>query len=176
MKSLRYILLATLFFAVACAPVFKEEIMANSTINPVPAELNSSPESFKGKMFIFGGRIVNTRTTKDGMVIEAIFLNVDSRGNIDENNRYVGRFLAILPKEKGLIDPLIFRTGKDVTIAGIYRGIRTQMMDKLEYGYSYFEIAAMRLWEENAYYYGPVFYTPYPQFYWWYGPSYHRWR
>jgi outer membrane lipoprotein len=176
MKMLRYILIFSLLFLISCAPVFKEEIMSNSTLNPMPNELNASPASFQGKMYIFGGRIVNTRTTKDGFVIEAIFLNVDSRGQIDENNKYIGRFLAILPKDKGMIDPLIFRTGKDVTIAGIYKGIRTQLMDKLDYSYSYFEIVAIRLWEEKAYYYGPVMYVPYPQLYWWYSPGYHRWR
>jgi len=176
MKYVRYILIASLLFFVACAPVFKDEIMKNSTINPSPIELNASPASFEGKMYIFGGKIINLRTTPDGYVIEAMFLPVDSRGKIDDGDNYIGRFLAILPKEKGILDPLIFKAGRDVSIAGIYRGIRTQKSDNIENTYSYFEIAAIRLWEERAYYSSPFIYYPYPQLYWWYGPNYYRWR
>ena len=176
MKYGRYILIASLLFIVSCAPVFNEEIMKNSTINPQPNALNASPASFEGKMYIFGGRIINLRTTPDGYVIEALFLPVNSRGKIEEGDKYIGRFLAILPKEKGMLDPLIFKPGRDVSVAGIYRGIRTQKSDNIENAYSYFEIQAIRLWEERVYYGSPIIYYPYPQLYWWYGPAYYRWR
>jgi outer membrane lipoprotein len=186
MKGSRYIfaaLIAALIFLTACAPVFREEIMKNSTLNPSLIELNSAPGDFGGRLYLFGGKIVNLRTTKDGYVIEAMFMPVNSRGHIHHHDKYEGRFLAILPKEKGILDPLLFTSGKEVTIAGIYRGIRTQMQDKLEYGYSYFEIAAIRLWEERVYYYAPAYYYgpyPYPSTYIWYDPwwphYHHRWR
>jgi|WetSurMetagenome_2_1015567.scaffolds.fasta_scaffold00354_11 outer membrane lipoprotein len=174
MKSFRFILIAALLFVTACAPVFREEIMKNSTLNPSLPELNSKPADFDGRMYILGGRILNTRSTEDGIVIEAMSLLVDSRGHIDYSDRYRGRFMAIMPKGKGMLDPLIFSSGKDVTIAGIYKGIRTGMIDKLEYSYSYFEIVGIRLWERAAYYSGPVYYAPYPSYYYWYGPGYYH--
>ena len=181
MKRYGFLFIFVLLFMIACAPVFREEIMKNSTQNPSLTELNSSPANFKDKLFLFGGRIINTRTTKDGFVIEAMYLPVNYRGHIASSDKYEGRFLAILPKEKGILDPLLFRPGKEVTIAGIYKGIRTQKIDNLEYGYGYFQIVGIRLWEDKVYYYGaPYYYGPYPAAYFWYDPwwpHHHRhWR
>lgn len=181
MKRFRFLFIAALLFVTACAPVFREEIMKNSTLNPSLIELNTSPADFEGKLFLFGGRIINTRTTNDGFVIEAMYLPVNSRGHIASRDKYGGRFMAILPKEQGMLDPLLFTAGKQVTIAGIYKGIRTQMIDNLEYGYSYFQIIDLRLWEEKHYYYGaPYYYGPYPSVYFWYDPwyphYYRHWR
>jgi outer membrane lipoprotein len=174
MKQIRFILITALFFLTACAPVFREEIMKNATLNPSLAELNAAPSSFEGRMFIIGGRIISSSATEEGVVLEALYLPVDSRGYIDFYEKYRGRFLAIMPKSRGILDPLIFVTGRDVTIAGTYRGVRKGMIDKLEFSYSYFEIVGIRLWEESYYYYGSPFYDPYPYYFFWYGPRYER--
>jgi outer membrane lipoprotein len=181
MKRFGFLFIASLLFLTACAPVFREEIMKNSTLNPSLTELNSAPADFEGKLFLLGGKIINVRTTQDGFVIEAMYLSVNSRGHIGSRDKYEGRFLAILPKEKGMIDPLLFTAGKEVTVAGIYKGIRTQKFDNVEYGYSYFQIIGLRLWEERHYYYGsPYYYGPYPSVYFWYDPwyphYYRHWR
>jgi outer membrane lipoprotein len=163
-----------LLLSSACAPVFREEIMKSSTLNPELTELTASPSGFEGKMFILGGRIINTQVTEEGVTIEAVCLPVDSRGYIDISDRYRGRFLALMPKNKGLLDPLIFRPGKDVTVAGIYRGVRTSLLDDVEFSYSYFEIVSIRLWQPAYYYYYgypyPYYYGPYAPAYYWYAP------
>ncbi|HMK60058.1 MAG TPA: Slp family lipoprotein [Dissulfurispiraceae bacterium] len=171
MKKYLFVLLVAVCLVTACAPVFREEIMKNATLNPSIAELNSSPLMFEGKLYILGGNIVNTRLTKEGSLIEAVYAPVDSRGYLKNYLRSV-RFLALYPKDKGILDPLIFRKNRDVTIAGLYKGTRIEKLDQLDYAYAYFEIVDFRLWEEPQYYY-PAYY-PYP--YWWYDPWYGHWH
>jgi outer membrane lipoprotein len=165
-----------MLFMVACVPVFREEVMKNATLNPPLAELNSNPLMFEGKLYILGGKIVSVRVTKEGSLIDAIYAPVDSRGYLKDYVKSV-RFLALYPKEQGILAPLIFRKDREITIAGIYKGTRVGRLDELDYSYGYFEIVDFRLWEEPRYY--PDYY-PYP--YWWYDPwcdpwyRYHRWR
>jgi outer membrane lipoprotein len=174
MKRFGFIIFAALLFATACAPVFREDIMRNSTLNPSLSQLNATPASFEGRMYILGGKIISITSTEEGSLVEAMYLPVDSRGFIDYTDTYRGRFMAIMPKGKGLLDPLIFRPGKDVTIAGIYKGIKTGMIDKLEISYSYFEIVQILLWEDSAYFYTGPYIAPYPSYWYWYGlPYYH---
>jgi outer membrane lipoprotein len=173
MRRQLLIFLVSLICLSACAPVFREEVMKNSTLNPELDKLSATPAAFEGKTYILGGRIIDVRTTEEGVVLEAMCLPVDYLGYIDIADKYRGRFLAIRPKGKGLLDPLVFAPGRDVTIAGIYKGLKTGMIGDLEFSYSYFEIVEIRLWEPT-YYYDYPYYTPYPSEFFWYSPWWHH--
>lgn len=172
MKRYSVFFIAVLLILSSCAPVFKEEIMKNATLNPSLAELNEQSTMYEGKLYVFGGKIVNTRVTKDGSLIEAIYVPVDSRGNLKDYMQSI-RFLALLPQGKGILDPMIFSKNREITIAGIYKGVRTGQLDEIHYPYAYFEIVDFHLWEER------VYYPPYPYPYWydpWYDPWYGPWH
>lgn len=177
MKRYAFLIIAALLLLTACAPVFREDIMKNATLNPSLSGLNADPLHFEDKLYIFGGKIINTRVTKDGSLIEALYAPVNSRGYFQDTYKLEGRFLALLPKEYGILDPLIFKKDREITIAAVYKGVRTERLDEIDYPYSYFQIVEIRLWEERQYY--PPPYYPYP--YWydpWYDPWYrhHWWR
>lgn len=118
-KIFPFLLLEALLQITACAPVFREDIMRSATLNPSLSELTAAPVMFEDKLYILGGKIVNTRVTKDGSMIKAIYAPVDSRGYLKDHVRSI-RFLALSPKEKGILDPIIFRKDREITIAGIY--------------------------------------------------------
>ncbi|HTZ16880.1 MAG TPA: Slp family lipoprotein [Dissulfurispiraceae bacterium] len=167
MHKVKFLLIVALLLVTACAPVFREDIMKNAALNPSLTELNADPESYEGKLYVLGGRIVNTRVIKEGSLIEAIYVPVDSRGYPEDYIKSI-RFLALYPKEGGILDPLIFKKDRNITIAAIYKGTRTERFGETEYPFSYFEITDFRLWEEPY----PEYY-PYP--YWWYDPWYNPW-
>jgi outer membrane lipoprotein len=176
MKRYFLVLIAVLLFMPTCVPVFREDIMKNATLNPPLSELNSDPRMFEGKLYILGGKIISVRVTKDGSLMEAIYAPVDTRGYLQDYVRSI-RFLALYSKERGILDPLIFRKDRDITIAGIYKGTRTGRLEEMDYPYGYFEIVDFRLWDEPQYY--PAYYSyPYGWYDPWYDPWYrhHRWR
>ncbi len=167
MKQFPLFLIVSIFLITACAPVFREEIMKQATLNPSLGELNRDPMLYEGKLYILGGTIVNTKVTKEGSLIEAVYTPVDSRGYLQDYIQSV-RFIALYPRNKGILDPLIFAKAREITIAGIYKGVRTATLDEIEYPFSYFEIVEFHLWEIRY----PDYY-PYP--YWWYDPWYDPW-
>jgi outer membrane lipoprotein len=150
----------------ACAPVLNQEFMREGIRNASFDRLREAPDEYKGKLFIIGGLIVNTRLTAQGSQIEALYVPVDSYGNLKEGERIQGRFLAIYPKANGLLDPVVYRKGRDITLAGEFVELRKGKIDEMDYDYPVFEIKQIHLWEESAYYYTtPYYYYPYYPYY-----------
>lgn len=153
-----------LLLAVAsCAPVIRRDLMDAGIRNVPLSEVRHNPDSYKGKLFILGGVIAGTRVTPEGSLVEALHVRVDSLGYL--TGGVDGRYLALFPKEGGILDPLIFRGGKRITVAAEFLEVREGMLDESKYAYPYFEIRQIHLWEDSVYYYPPQhFYYPY---YWW---------
>ena len=155
----------------SCAPVLRKDIMESAIRDVSVPDIRQSPEMYKGKLFVLGGIIVNTRVTVEGSLIEALYVPVDSRGYLKGVGLSHNRFLALFPKERGILDPLIFRRDREITLAGELIGIREGKIDEMEYAYPLFRIIELYLWEEEKeYYVFPPYYEPYP--YWW---DYHYW-
>jgi outer membrane lipoprotein len=166
------IVLLTVLFA-SCAPVLRKDYM-DEGIRDVPlSELKQHPEQFKGRLFILGGIIVNTKVNDQGSLIEAIDVRVDSRGYLEGGPD--GRYLALYPREAGMLDPQIYHKGRRVTLAAEFTGERKGKIDEAKYVFPFFVIKDCYLWEEREYYPGPNYHYPYPFFYWWNGPYPYRW-
>jgi outer membrane lipoprotein len=158
----------------ACAsPVFKKNVMETSAINlPFPA-LDETPGSYKGKLFIFGGRILSTTVSDEGSLVVGIYVPVDSKGRLEEMEQSHERFSALYPKERGSLDPGTYGKGRKVTIAGEFIDMRKGKIEGKEYVYPFFIVKAIHLWEvrRNWTTY-PEWQSPYsiPYPYWGYGP------
>lgn len=159
----------------SCGPVIQEEFMKTGSISVPLQDMSENPDPYKGKLFILGGLIADTKATKKGSLIEAVYIPVDSRGYLKETDRSTGRFLAYYPKERGILDPLIYKKGKAITIAGEFIGAQKGKLDEMDYTYPLLEIKDIYLWTEgNASYYWPYPYSYpfwyYPYSYQWYSP------
>lgn len=185
MKRSLLIILALVFLS-SCAPVLHNELLSKGIFDMRASVIAEDPDMYKGKLFIMGGIIVNTKATEAGSMIEAIYVPVDAMGFL-KDVRGGSRFLALYPKDKGLLEPMIYSKNREITIAGEFLEARQGKIDDMEYTYPLFEIKELYLWEERAEYYfimAPPY--PYPSFYpshryydpWYYNPWYYDpwWR
>jgi outer membrane lipoprotein len=163
MKKLFFMALSLILFA--CAPVLNRELMREGERNPSLDQLRANPATYQGKIFILGGIIVETRLIQEGSQIEVLGFPVDSRGYLEEGDRARGRFFAVYPREKGLLDPIVYKKGRQVTLAGQLTGTREGKIDDMEYVFPVFEIRQVHLWEDEDYafypYRYPYSYYPY---------------
>ena len=148
----------------ACSPVLNRELMKQGMRDVPYYQLREAPDAYKGKLYILGGVIVNTRLTESGSQIEALFAPVDSYGYLKEGVYGQGRYLALYPKSKGLLDPVVYKKGREITLAGEFLEVRKGKIDEMEYAYPVFEIREIYLWEEYRSYYAP-YYPYYPYYY-----------
>lgn len=153
--------LALVLLLAACSPVLRREFMDQGAREFDPRHLTETPEVFQGKLFVFGGVIVETRLVEQGSLIEAMFLPVDRYGYPNEDGPYQGRFLALYPRSRGILDPLIYKKGREITIAGEFLEPRSGKIEQMEYTFPMFEIRQVYLWEASDYRWPGYSYYPY---------------
>jgi outer membrane lipoprotein len=184
MKRPQILLLLTLSLILfSCAPVLSREYIREGSREASFQLLRENPNEYKGRLFILGGIIIQSKFTAAGSLIEAMHVPVDGSGYFQETGRSEGRFLAVLPKDGMMLDSAMYHGWRRVTLAGEFVELRKGMIDEIEYVYPVFRIKQIYLWpEERPYYYygyyGPWFY-PYPYYYWdpWWGyPYYYHYR
>jgi len=167
MKRLMLVIMAALL--AGCTPALDRRLMEEGAREFQLSYLVETPEAFKDKLFILGGVIAETRLVEKGSQIEALFVPVNAYGDLQDLERAQGRFLAVYPRARGLLDPLIYSKGRLVTLAGTFIEVRKGKIDELEYFYPVFEVRQVHLWEEYSQYpYGYEWGSPY------YYPSYYR--
>ncbi len=158
---------------ISCAPVLDRNLMDEGTREFNPSHLVETPDAFKDHLFIFGGVIVDTKLTTQGSQIEGLFIPVDGRGYLIESSKYQGRFIAVYPRSKGLLDPMIYKRGRQVSLAADFVEVRHAKIDEMEYTYPVFDIRQIYLWDQYAdypySYYGSGYYS-YPYYYPYYYP------
>ena len=162
----------------SCAPILSEQVHQQGISRISLVDIKKDLTPYKGKLFILGGVIVKTTITKEGSLIEALYIPVDSRGYLKSLSTADGRFLAIY-SSKELLDPVIFREQREVTLAGELIGTRSGKIDEMDYVYPLFEIKEIYLWREKKEY-DRHHYPPYPYYpphypYRYYDPFY-PWR
>ena len=166
---------------VSCAPVLDRNIMEGASRDVSFSALRESPAQSQGRVFILGGVIVRTKFTEEGTQIEAMHVPVDRYGAFEDSGRSEGRFIALMPKDVMLLDPVVYKKGRRITLAGEFIGTRNGRIDEMSYTYPLFRIAQVYLWSHKKRYdrpphlYDPWFY-PYPYYYrtpWWHYPQKH---
>ena len=177
--SFFYLVLSPFFLCSCVPPVLNKQLMDEGRRDISFELLREHPEQFKGHLFVFGGVIVRTKLTEAGAQFEAIHVPVDGSGYFRETGRSEGRYLALLPKESGMPDPVIYHKGRRITIAVEFIDIRKGRIDEMEYAYPVFRIKQLYFWPKERmyaypapYFYDPWFY-PYPYYYshaWWSHP------
>lgn len=175
----KFILLAFgVLFLVSCAPVLSREYMKEGERRVSFEALRENTGAYKGRLYIMGGVIIDARFVSAGSEIEAMHVPVDRYGYFEYRGESEGRFLAMLPKEGKMLDPIVYREGRRVTLAGEFIGTEKGTIDEMEYVYPVFKIRQIYLWPAEvyyaypSYYYDPWFY-PFPYYYghpWWLYP------
>jgi len=174
MKKTFTILIGVLLLS-ACTPVLNRELMQEGARNVPLSQIREHPDIYQGKLFIFGGVIVDTRVTDKGSQVEALAVPVNALGYLRGLEQYEGRFLALYPRTSGMLDPIIYKKGREITLAGTFIENRQGKIDEMEYTFPVFEIRQIYLWEEQRDYYlmpaYPYYYNyPSPYYGGWYDP------
>ncbi|MCX7793823.1 MAG: Slp family lipoprotein [Thermodesulfovibrionales bacterium] len=165
MKMLKLSLISMLVLCASCAtPVLKKEILTQAEVAD-PAKIKAAPEASKARLFILGGLIVTVRNEQSGSMIEAVFIRADEKGHLKERE-YGPRFLA---RTADFIDPVIYKAGRKITIAGEFSGFEKGKIGDMEYDYPVFLIKDIYLWPEEKIYEAPPWWYD-PWYYWWYDP------
>jgi outer membrane lipoprotein len=173
MKSTLLILSAFLLLS-GCIHVMSEE--ARSLVDPTVtfSQLRAAPDSLVGKYIMLGGVIAGVRNEKDGSQLEVVQSPMGSDDLPEEASHLSGgRFLAIT---SAFLDPLVYETGRRITMVGQVQGKQNHPLGKIEYTYPVISIREIHVWKKSEI--EPTNYPPPGYFYdpFWWGPPYWYFR
>jgi outer membrane lipoprotein len=138
-------------------------------------QVRANPQTTRGTMVVWGGRIINVVNTTNGGEIYVLQLPLSGRGRpATDNTLSDGRFIAMSP---GFLDPVTYPRGHLVTIAGVLNGTRNERLQNVFYLYPLLNIRQIYLWpvrqrvNNSLYYFGgfPDWYWTYYDPLWWDG-------
>jgi outer membrane lipoprotein len=146
----------------ACAPVISPQLMEQVDRNLTYGSLASHPDEAKGKIVLLGGTIVQTVPKPEETEIEVVQKQVSSSGEPYLTDKSEGRYLVVV---KRFLDPAIYRSGRDITVAGEVQGSAVRRLGEIDYRYPVIAALELHLWKEplspQAYPYAYPFGYPY---------------
>jgi len=102
-----------IFILFSCAPIIppelKKEIMPNITISQV----QKNPQLFKGKIVMWGGKILKGINKEEGTLFEVLALPLNRKGRPKQVDKSEGRFLVLY---KDYLDVAIYAKGREITV------------------------------------------------------------
>jgi outer membrane lipoprotein len=81
-------------------------------------------------------------------------------------DKFEGRYLVVVDR---FLDPAIYRSGRDITVAGEVRGSEVHRLGEIDYRYPVIAASELYLWKK------PLFPQAYPYLYPYGYPAYRRW-
>ena len=129
----------------ACAPVISPQLMEQVDRNLTYGSLTSRPDEAKGKIVLLGGTIVQTVPKPEETEIEVVQKQVNSSGEPYLTDKSEGRYLVVV---KRFLDPAIYRSGRDITVAGEVQGSAVRRLGEIDYRYPVIAALELHLWKE----------------------------
>jgi outer membrane lipoprotein len=121
-------------------------------------EVVAAPDSYQGKLVIFGGEVLKAKRLKDGTQIEFLQLPLDkSERPMHDRQQSQGRFLAI---QQEFLDPATIVEGTKMTIVGELSKAKVEHLDDVEYRYPVVIVKYLHAWPAQSYDYA----QPRPRF------------
>lgn len=149
------------------------------------AEVRRNITAYIGKRVRWGGTIAAVENRPNETWIYVVARPLDSGGRPRTTDESQGRFTA---RVDGFLDPAVYSTGREVTVAGAVEGSATRPIGEYPYTYVVVKADNVKLWEARAErrparYHDP-FYDPFYDPFWparmypWYAPYpfYPYWR
>lgn len=129
------------------------------------SQLKESPNSYKGKLIMVGGHILEAKRLQDSTRLTVLQLPLmDNQEPTTDLTQSQGRFIAI---QQEFLDPATVPAGTNVTIIGEVSGSLTQPLDETTYDYPTLTIKNLKVWPKVSAYSYPYYppYYGYPPFY-----------
>ena len=129
----------------ACAPVISPQLMEQVDRNLTYGSLASRPDEARDKIVLLGGTIVQTVPKPEETEIEVVQKQVSSSGEPYLTDKSEGRYLVVVNR---FLDPAIYRSGRDITVAGKVQGSVLRRLGEIDYRYPVIAALEIYLWKE----------------------------
>jgi len=130
-------------------PVVPEEFRSQIDSAPSFRDLQTTPQSYQGRMVLLGGEILGAKLTREGTEFEVLQLPVTADDPpAERRSESQGRFLAL---DRGVMDPASLPAGTRVTLVGEVKGDEVRPLDESTYRYLTIDVKHLHVWDADTY-------------------------
>jgi outer membrane lipoprotein len=144
MRKLFFLLLPLALLAAGCAHNLSDKSRALADPGVTFSMLRENPDAYRGKFVLLGGTIADASLTAEGIQLEIVQHDLDSREAPDETSTSGGRFLAITDKS---LDLAKCRKERLVSLAGEVAGKKVGQFQGAEYTYPVITVKELHLFK-----------------------------
>jgi len=154
-----YLFFFLFIFISGCAHVISRDLRARVDQSITFKDVQKNPNTYKGKVVLWGGEIIQTLPQKDETVlIEVLEWPLGWRGEPRRTVSFQGRFLVFV---KEPLDLSLYKRGAKITVAGEIQGStlgeKIKSITDTTYHYPLLLSKEIHLWKDYGYQYS----TPY---------------
>lgn len=156
-RALPALLLAWLLAGACASPPISRSVRMKVDPELSFAQLRADPHSYLGRGVLLGGEILQTRNTTEGTFILMLQRPLGPMGTPRGDDESGGRFIIL---ESRFLDPVIYRRGRRLVVAGEVVGKLVGRVDAMEYTYPVIQAQEIHLCKRSHTHHG--FFEPYP--------------
>jgi outer membrane lipoprotein len=155
MREKKWLLGLLISLFAGCAPAISQEVLRDVNKDLSFQAVLRSPDEFKGKTILLGGKIIETTPLEGKTRITVLQYPLGFRDKPSVDTASEGRFILVAP---GFLDPVVYSSGRQVTVAGIVDGKEVLPLGEINYTYPVVVSREVYLWPFDDAYYFPQFY------------------
>lgn len=139
---MRFLIISIVILALSACTTVPEQIQGTfQEISPARVE----PGVF-GSDVRWGGTIVSTSVKGDKTCFEVLSRELDKYLRPKLEDSTAGRFIACKP---GFHDPMVFSSGREVTVTGKIQSIEVRKLEEFDYRYPVMAVDDLVLWQKR---------------------------
>ncbi len=158
-------LIVAVLLAQGCSYAISPDLVKQADKNLSFSRIETDPPLYKGTLVILGGTIAKTAAISEhSSMIEVEQKQLDHWGKPLSRTAPGGRFLVLAP---WLLNPLVYASGRDITVAGVVEGISRQGIEDSSRAFPVVVLREIKLWPQEPAswsrpsYLDPLLYDPY---------------
>jgi len=146
-KHVAYILcIAFTMLVMGCAAGISQQSRSKVTYKGSFSDLQKTPDAYKGEVVMFGGRIIETKTSPPISELIVLQLALGTSGRPVNSDQSGGRFIV---QTREILDPEIYQKDMRLAVVGTLIGSKVLSIGNFEYTYPVVEPIEIKLWPKG---------------------------
>jgi outer membrane lipoprotein len=136
----------SIMLVTGCTAGISQQSRSKVTYTGSFSALQKTPDAYKGKVVMFGGRIIDTKTSSSLSELFVLQLALNTSGRPINPDQSEGRFIV---QTKEFFDPAVYQKDMLLTVVGTLKGSKVESIGGFQYAYPLVEPIKIKLWPKG---------------------------
>jgi outer membrane lipoprotein len=141
--TVRLLAIGLILVMFGCTTGISQQTRSQVTYKGTFAALQKAPSQHMGEIVMFGGKVIDTKSSPTSSEITVLQLPVDTTHRPKDGDQSQGRYIV---QSKQFLDPAIYQAGSLLTVVGKVTGSEVRSIGGFQYVYPLVEAIEIKPW------------------------------